>query len=121
MFLVGAAATLATVAPLFLGTEPLPSVFYWVCMLMGLGFLIAAAGVIRSATAQRRQAAAAVAPVRPFRHIALQPGRKLRQVREHHLGTGVAQFRGVARAGGDRDGQRARGVRPATSPMWSPT
>ncbi|MGW9432635.1 hypothetical protein ACWHA1_32465 [Streptomyces decoyicus] len=54
---VGAVATLATVAPLFLGTEPLPSVFYWVCMLMGLGILIAAAGVIRSATAQRRQVA----------------------------------------------------------------
>ncbi|MGX1761092.1 transposase [Streptomyces lydicus] len=29
----------------------------WVCMLMGLGFLIAAAGVICSATAQRRQVA----------------------------------------------------------------
>lgn len=65
MFLVGAAATLATVAPLFLGTEPLPSVFYWVCMLMGLGFLIAAAGVIRSATAQRRRAAAASPPSAP--------------------------------------------------------
>ncbi|MEV5124220.1 hypothetical protein AB0K49_15745 [Streptomyces decoyicus] len=65
MFLVGAAATLATVAPLFLGTEPLPSVFYWVCMLMGLGFLIAAAGVIRSAAAQRRRAAAASPPSAP--------------------------------------------------------
>jgi hypothetical protein len=43
MFLVGAVATLATEAPLVLGTEPLPSVLYWVCMLMGLGFLIAAA------------------------------------------------------------------------------
>lgn len=60
MFLVGAVATLATVAPLFLGSHPLPSVFYWLCMLMGLGFLIAAAGVVRSAIAQRRQAEAAV-------------------------------------------------------------
>ncbi|MFF3745238.1 hypothetical protein [Streptomyces kronopolitis] len=58
MFLVGAVATLATVTPLFLGTHPLPSVFYWLCMLMGAGFLAAAAGVIRSAAAQRRQAQA---------------------------------------------------------------
>ncbi|GES31430.1 hypothetical protein San01_39170 [Streptomyces angustmyceticus] len=65
MFLVGAAATLATVAPLFLGTEPLPSVFYWLCMLMGLGFLVAATGVIRSARAGRRQAAASSPPSAP--------------------------------------------------------
>ncbi|MFE2227774.1 hypothetical protein [Streptomyces kronopolitis] len=58
MFLVGAVATLATVTPLFLGTHPLPSAFYWLCMLMGAGFLVAAAGVIRSAVAQRRQAQA---------------------------------------------------------------
>ncbi|MCB5912295.1 hypothetical protein ACIBK8_28830 [Streptomyces sp. NPDC050161] len=60
-FLIGALATLATVTPLFIGAEPLPSVFYWVCMLMGVGFLVAAAGVIRSAAAQRRQADAASA------------------------------------------------------------
>ncbi|MEU8998401.1 hypothetical protein AB0C95_26835 [Streptomyces caniferus] len=65
MFLVGAVATLATVTPLFLGTEPLPSVFYWLCMLMGLGFLIAAAGLIRSAVAERRQAAAPSPPSAP--------------------------------------------------------
>ncbi len=65
MFLVGAAATLATVAPLFLGTDPLPSVFYGVCMLMGAGFLVAAAGVIRSVLAQRRQMAAASPPSAP--------------------------------------------------------
>ncbi|GFE13330.1 hypothetical protein Sgleb_13770 [Streptomyces glebosus] len=65
MFLVGAVAALATVAPLFLGTEPLPSVFSWVCMLMGLGFLIAAARVIRSATAQRRQAPSPSPPSAP--------------------------------------------------------
>ncbi|KIZ13628.1 hypothetical protein [Streptomyces natalensis] len=62
MFLVGAVATLATVAPLFLGTEPLPSVFYWVCMLMGAGFAVAAAGVIRTARAQRRHTEADAAP-----------------------------------------------------------
>lgn len=56
VFLVGALSTLATVAPLFLGTDPLPSIAWSLCMLMGVGFLIAAAGVIRSAragTAQR--------------------------------------------------------------------
>ncbi len=61
VFLVGAVATLATMTPLFIGADPLPSVFYWVCMLMGAGFLIAAAGVIRSVLAQRRQADAASA------------------------------------------------------------
>lgn len=61
MFLVGAVATLATVTPLFLGTDPLPSAFYWVCMLMGAGFAVAATGVFRSARAQRRQAEASAA------------------------------------------------------------
>ncbi|MEV7402019.1 hypothetical protein AB0N93_16750 [Streptomyces sp. NPDC091267] len=51
VFFVGAVATLVTVAPLFLGTEPFPSIAYAVCMLMGVGFLIAAAGVIRSVRA----------------------------------------------------------------------
>ncbi|WP_078872437.1 hypothetical protein [Streptomyces sp. N2A] len=59
MFLVGALATLATVTPLFLGTTPLPWGFYWLCMLMGAGFLVAASGVVRSAVVQRRQAVAA--------------------------------------------------------------
>ncbi|MFJ6463944.1 hypothetical protein ACIQM0_23420 [Streptomyces sp. NPDC091387] len=49
VFFVGAVATLVTIAPLFLGTEPFPSIAYAVCMLMGVGFLIAAAGVVRSA------------------------------------------------------------------------
>ncbi|MEU5714845.1 hypothetical protein AB0G71_03465 [Streptomyces sp. NPDC020403] len=48
VFFIGAIATLITVAPLFLGTDPFPSVAYAVCMLMGVGFLIAAAGVVRS-------------------------------------------------------------------------
>ncbi|MDI3408410.1 hypothetical protein [Streptomyces cavernicola] len=58
VFFVGAVATLVTVAPLFLGTEPFPSVAYAVCMLMGVGFVIAAAGVLRTIAAQRRQARA---------------------------------------------------------------
>ncbi|MFC9480357.1 hypothetical protein [Streptomyces griseus] len=49
VFFVGALATLVTVAPLFLGTDPFPPVAYAVCMLMGVGFLIAGAGIVRSA------------------------------------------------------------------------
>lgn len=51
VFFVGALSTLATMAPLFLGTHPLPSIAWSLCMLMGVGFLIAAAGVIRSVRA----------------------------------------------------------------------
>ncbi|MCX5141971.1 MULTISPECIES: hypothetical protein [unclassified Streptomyces] len=57
VFFVGAVCTLVTMAPLFLGTDPLPSVAWSLCMLMGVGFLIAAAGVVRSVRAgspQRR-------------------------------------------------------------------
>ncbi|MGW8374360.1 hypothetical protein [Streptomyces sp. ODS28] len=56
VFLVGAVATVVTVAPLFLGTKPFPAPAYFVCMLMGLGFVIAAAGLLRSALAERRAA-----------------------------------------------------------------
>ncbi|MFJ4920970.1 hypothetical protein [Streptomyces sp. NPDC088725] len=56
VFIVGAVATLVTVAPLFLGTHPFPSVAYAVCMLMGVGFVIAAAGLLRTIGAQRRRA-----------------------------------------------------------------
>ncbi|MFJ8664352.1 hypothetical protein [Streptomyces sp. NPDC093600] len=56
VFIIGAVATLVTVAPLFLGTDPFPPVAYAVCMLMGVGFLIAGAGLLRSIAAQRRQA-----------------------------------------------------------------
>ncbi|MEU0398968.1 hypothetical protein ABZ318_01770 [Streptomyces sp. NPDC006197] len=56
LFAVGAIATLVTVAPLFLGTDPFPTAAYLVSMLMGVGFLVAAAGLLRSVAAQRRQA-----------------------------------------------------------------
>lgn len=65
VFLVGAIATLATVAPLFLGADPLPPVAYFVCMLMGVGFLIAGAGVLRSVAEQRRQAREAASGTAP--------------------------------------------------------
>ena len=48
VFFIGTLATLVTVAPLFLGTDPFPTIAYAVSMLMGLGFLIAATGVVRS-------------------------------------------------------------------------
>jgi hypothetical protein len=59
VFFVGALATLATVAPLFLGMSPLPTAAYLVSMLMGVGFLIAGAGVLKSIAEQRRQARSA--------------------------------------------------------------
>ncbi|WP_447042105.1 hypothetical protein [Streptomyces sp. DSM 118878] len=59
IFFVGAVATLVTVAPLFLGTDPFPPLAYAVCMLMGVGFLVAAAGVLRGIAVQRRQARSA--------------------------------------------------------------
>jgi len=54
VFLVGALATVVTVAPLLLGSEPFPAPAYFVCMLMAAGFVVAAAGVLRSVAAQRR-------------------------------------------------------------------
>ncbi|QKV94339.1 hypothetical protein HUT19_23410 [Streptomyces sp. NA02950] len=57
VFAVGAIATLATVAPMFLGADPLPTAAYLISMLMGVGFALAAAGVLRSISAQRREAA----------------------------------------------------------------
>lgn len=51
VFFIGALSTLVTMAPLFLGTDPLPPIAWSLCMLMGVGFLIAAAGVIRSVRA----------------------------------------------------------------------
>ncbi|AKL66670.1 hypothetical protein OHU17_19985 [Streptomyces goshikiensis] len=58
VFIVGAVATLATMAPLFLDIDPFPSYAWAVCMLMGVGFAVSAAGVLRSASAQRRAAKA---------------------------------------------------------------
>ncbi|GAA2386309.1 hypothetical protein GCM10010420_06310 [Streptomyces glaucosporus] len=56
VFFVGAAATLVTLLPLFLGSDPLPTAAYLVSMLMGVGFAVAGAGVLRSIAAQRREA-----------------------------------------------------------------
>ncbi|MEH0577764.1 MULTISPECIES: hypothetical protein [Streptomyces] len=56
VFFVGAVATLVTVVPLFLGTTPFPTYMFGLSMLMGVGFLIAAAGVLQSVAAGRRQA-----------------------------------------------------------------
>ena len=55
VFFAGAVATLVTVAPLLLGMTPFPSYMFGLSMLMGVGFLIAGAGVLRSIAAGRRQ------------------------------------------------------------------
>ncbi|MEU1053133.1 hypothetical protein [Streptomyces sp. NPDC005876] len=60
VFFIGALATLVTVAPLLLGTTPFPTFMFLLSMLMGVGFLIAGAGVLRSIAAGRRQARGAV-------------------------------------------------------------
>lgn len=58
MFFVGAVATLVTVAPLLLDTTPFPTYMFGLSMLMGVGFLLAGAGVLKSVAAGRRQARA---------------------------------------------------------------
>ncbi|MFF9277852.1 hypothetical protein [Streptomyces griseosporeus] len=59
VFFIGALATLVTVAPLLLGTTPFPTYMFGLSMLMAVGFVLAGAGVLRSAAAGRRQARAA--------------------------------------------------------------
>ncbi|WAZ22486.1 hypothetical protein STRCI_003742 [Streptomyces cinnabarinus] len=58
VFIIGAVATVVTVAPLLLGSTPFPTYMFGLSMLMGVGFLIAGAGVFRSIAAGRRQARA---------------------------------------------------------------
>ncbi|AZS86545.1 hypothetical protein ACIQKE_13835 [Streptomyces griseoviridis] len=58
LFFVGAVATLVTVAPLFLHATPFPTYMFGLSMLMGVGFLVACGGVLRSISAGRRQARA---------------------------------------------------------------
>ncbi|MEU0688625.1 hypothetical protein [Streptomyces uncialis] len=61
VFILGAVATVVTVAPLFLGTTPFPTYMFWLSMLMGVGFAISGAGLLRSISAQRAQARGAAA------------------------------------------------------------
>ena len=56
MFLVGAVATVVTVAPMFLHLTRLPTPAYFVCMVMPLGFAVALFGLLKSARSQRRSA-----------------------------------------------------------------
>jgi len=56
VFFLGALATLVTVAPLFLHAKPFPTYMFGLSMLMGVGFLLAGAGVLQSIAAGRRQA-----------------------------------------------------------------
>jgi hypothetical protein len=57
LFMIGAVGTIVTVAPLLLGTSPLPTPAYFVSMLMGVGLAVALVGLLRSALAQRQAAA----------------------------------------------------------------
>jgi hypothetical protein len=59
VFLVGAAGTTVTVAPLLLDTGRLPTPAYFVSMLMGVGLALALGGLLRSARSARRAAGAA--------------------------------------------------------------
>ncbi|WP_326722328.1 MULTISPECIES: hypothetical protein [unclassified Streptomyces] len=59
VFFIGAVATLVTVAPLLLDTTPFPTYMFGLSMFMGVGFLMAGAGVFQSLAAGRRQARAA--------------------------------------------------------------
>ncbi|WP_371498618.1 hypothetical protein OG871_21585 [Kitasatospora sp. NBC_00374] len=54
----GAVATLVTFVPLFFGLSPFPSIAYWLCMLMPLGFLLSVTDLFLSARAQRQRAVA---------------------------------------------------------------
>ncbi|MDF9813865.1 hypothetical protein [Streptomyces sp. SPB162] len=54
VFFVGAVSTMATMVPLFLGSDPLPTPAYFVSMLMGAGLALALGGLLRSALAQKR-------------------------------------------------------------------
>jgi hypothetical protein len=58
VFFLGAVATLVTVAPLFLHATPFPTYMFGLSMLMGIGFLMAGAGLLQSISAGRRQARA---------------------------------------------------------------
>ncbi len=53
VFGVGAVATLVTFVPLFFDLPRLPTLAYWLCMLMPLGFLLSLTGLLLSARAQR--------------------------------------------------------------------
>ncbi|MGW9025009.1 hypothetical protein ACWGQ5_12400 [Streptomyces sp. NPDC055722] len=56
VFFLGAVATLVTVAPFLLGTNPFPTYMFGLSMLMAVGFLMAGAGVFQSIAEGRRRA-----------------------------------------------------------------
>ncbi|OIJ96640.1 hypothetical protein [Streptomyces colonosanans] len=58
VFFIGAVATMVTVAPLLLGSKPFPTFMFGLSMLMGVGFLMAGAGLLRSIAESRRRARA---------------------------------------------------------------
>jgi len=57
LFAAGAVATIATVLPMLVGAEPLPTAFYLASMVMPVGLGLALLGTWRSARARRRPTA----------------------------------------------------------------
>ncbi|MDP9394900.1 MAG: hypothetical protein M3Q27_11945 [Actinomycetota bacterium] len=55
VFAAGLVAALVTVAPLLLGTEPMPTAVYVLSMLAPAGLGLALAGLVRQARATRRR------------------------------------------------------------------
>lgn len=54
LFAIGTLATLATVTPLLIGADALPTAVYLVSALMPVGFALAGAGLFKSARSRRR-------------------------------------------------------------------
>jgi hypothetical protein len=54
VFVVGLLATLVTLVPFFLNTEPMPTSVYLIAMLTPVGLGLALAGILRSARAESR-------------------------------------------------------------------
>ncbi|MEV4559642.1 hypothetical protein AB0K51_21970 [Kitasatospora sp. NPDC049285] len=61
VFGVGMLATIATFVPLFLDLPRLPTVAYWLCMLMPAGLLVSLTGLFTTARADARKRRAAAA------------------------------------------------------------
>ena len=53
VFTVGLLATLVTMVPFFIGSDPFPTAVYLVALLAPVGFALALAGLLRAARSQR--------------------------------------------------------------------
>ena len=53
VFTVGLLATLVTMVPFFIGSDPLPTAVYLIALLAPVGFALALAGLLRTARSHR--------------------------------------------------------------------